>query len=62
MTVKFNAPWHHLKHAWVGVSYRPEFYSTIKNSYIRDSLQTIAQETEEDYLNLISVHHNFPSK
>ena len=62
MTIKFNAPWHHLKHAWVGASYRPEFYSTIKNSYIRDSLQTIAQETEEDYLNLISVLSQFSVK
>ena len=62
MTIKFNAPWHQLKHAWVGASYSPEFYSTIKNSYIRDSLQTIAQETEEDYLNLISVLSQFSVK
>ena len=62
MTIKFNAPWHQLKHVWVGASYLPEFYSTIKNSYIRDSLQKIARETEEDYLNLINVLTQFSIK
>ena len=62
MTINFNAPWHELKHAWVGASYLPDFYSPIKNSCIRDSLQKIAQETEEDYQNLISVLAKFSIK
>ena len=51
--VKFNAPWHDLKHTWVGSSYLPEFYEPVKNSKVRDSLQKIARETEEDYTNLV---------
>lgn len=47
--INFNAPWDPLKTCIVGRSYSAEFYSTIKNSKIRDSLQRIAQETEEDY-------------
>ena len=52
--VKFNAPWHDLKHTWVGSSYLPEFYEPVKNSKVRDSLQQIARETEEDYANLVN--------
>lgn len=50
--IKHYAPWHDLKHVWVGASYSPEFYEPVKNSKVRNSLQKIAQETEEDYLNL----------
>lgn len=53
-TIKFNAPWDPLKHTWVGASYRPEFYEPIKDTRIRDSLQKIAYETEEDYRVLIA--------
>jgi hypothetical protein len=52
--VQFNAPWHDLKHAWVGASYSPKFYEPVKNIKVRESLQKIARETEEDYLNLVS--------
>lgn len=52
--IKFNAPWHELKHVWVGASYSPAFYEPIRNHKIRDALQKIAQETEEDYKNLVS--------
>lgn len=45
----YNAPWHPLKKVCLGRSYTPEFYSGIKNSKIRDVLQRIARETEEDY-------------
>jgi len=55
---KFNAPWHTLKHAWVGSTYSTEFFQPIKNSKIRESLQKIVQETEEDYQNLIAVLKN----
>jgi hypothetical protein len=52
--IKFNAPWDTLQHTLVGRSYSTEFYEPIKNTRIRDSLQKIAQETEEDYKNIIS--------
>jgi hypothetical protein len=52
--VKFNAPWHDLKHVWVGASYLPEFYEPVKNNKVKDSLQRIARETEEDYTNLVN--------
>jgi hypothetical protein len=56
---KFNAPWHTLKHTWVGTTYRPEFFQPIRNTKIRESLQKIAEETEEDYQNLISTLKSF---
>lgn len=62
MTIKFNSPWDPLRHVWVGASYSPEFYSPIKNNFIKDSLQKIAQETEEDYQNLINVLEKFSIK
>ena len=57
--VKYNAPWHPLKHVCVGKSYAPEFYEPVKNTQVRDSLQKIARETEEDYQNLIKVLKDF---
>lgn len=53
-SIQYNAPWHQLEHVWVGRTYAPSFYETIKNTQVRDSLQTIAEETENDYQNLIS--------
>lgn len=55
ISCNFNAPWHPLRSCWVGSTYSPDFYEPIKNSRIRDSLQKIAQETEEDYQNLTQV-------
>jgi hypothetical protein len=60
--VNFNAPWHPLRHVWVGASYGPEFYAPIRNNQIRDCLQKIALETEEDYLNLIKTLKSFDIK
>jgi hypothetical protein len=57
--INFNAPWDPLKHVWVGSTYTPAFYEPIKNTQIRDSLQTIAAETEEDYQHLVSVLKSF---
>lgn len=57
--VNFNAPWDPLTNTIVGRSYGPEFYSPIKNSKIRDSLQKIASETEEDYQHLIATLQQF---
>jgi hypothetical protein len=53
--IKYNAPWHDLKHVCIGATYLPDFYEPVKNSQVRDSLQTIAIETAEDYDNLASV-------
>lgn len=52
--IKFNAPWHKLRHTWVGRCYGPNFFQPIKNGRVRDSLQKIARETEEDYENLVT--------
>lgn len=51
----YNAPWHRLRHICVGSTYGPEFYESVKNSKVRDSLQIIAKETVEDYDNLVRV-------
>ena len=53
--IRSNAPWHRLRHAWVGSCYPPEFFQPIKNIQVRESLQKISQETQEDYDNLVSV-------
>ena len=60
--INFNAPWDPLKHAWVGTSYSTKFYEPIKDHRVRDSLQKIASETEEDYLNLVNVLKSFNIK
>jgi hypothetical protein len=55
----FNAPWDPLRHVCVGAGYAPAFYEPIKNTFIRDSLQRIAEETESDYKNLIATLQQF---
>jgi hypothetical protein len=57
--INFNAPWHQLKNVVVGSTYDLNFYDPIKNLKIKESLQTIARETEEDYQNLIQVLKSF---
>ena len=46
--------WDPLKVCAVGRSYPPEFYSHIKNPKVRNVMERIAIETEEDYQKLIS--------
>ncbi len=46
--------WDPLKVCAVGRSYPPEFYSRIQNSKVRNVMERIAIETEEDYQKLIS--------
>jgi len=43
----------------VGRSYPPQFYDWIKNVRLRNLFERIAEETEEDFLNLIKVLQNF---
>lgn len=51
--------WDPLKVCAVGKSYSPEFYSFIENVRVRSVLETIAQETEEDYQKLIALLESF---
>lgn len=51
--------WDPLKVCAVGQSYPPEFYSFVKNTKARNALETIAQETEEDYQALIALLKSF---
>jgi len=60
--INYNAPWDTLTHVCVGATYSPDFYSPIKNSKIRESLQQIAIETEEDYINLTKTLESFDVK
>lgn len=51
--------WDPLKVCAVGRSYPPEFYSFVKNPKVRDVLERIAIETEEDYQKLINLLEKF---
>lgn len=57
--VKYHAPWHPLKKTVIGRCYSESFFNPIKNSKIRESLQKIARETEEDYVQIISTLQQF---
>jgi len=54
-----NQPWDPLQLCAVGKSYPPEYYSWIQVPHVRNLFEKIAQETEEDYLKLISVLTKF---
>ena len=51
--------WDPLKVCLVGRSYPPEFYSFIKNPKVRNVLERIAIETEEDYQKIITLLESF---
>jgi len=51
--------WDKLKTCIVGRSYPPEFYSYITNPRVRNVMERIAIETEEDYQKLISLLKSF---
>lgn len=57
--INYNAPWHDLKHVCVGATYSQNFFNPIKNTKVRESLQKIAHETEEDYQNLIAILESY---
>lgn len=50
-----HCQWQPLEEVWVGSTYSPEYYRDIKNSKIRDFLQKIARETQEDLDNLARI-------
>ena len=51
--------WDKLKVCIVGKSYPPEFYSYITNPRVRNVMERIAIETEEDYQKLIKLLESF---
>lgn len=59
MTYSVHQHWDPLRVCAVGRSYPPEFYSFIANSHVRDIMQRIAYETEEDFQKLIQVLESF---
>lgn len=59
MTYSVHQHWDPLRVCAVGRSYPPEFYHFIKNSHVRDIMQRIAYETEEDYQKLIQLLESF---
>lgn len=59
MTYSVHQHWDPLRVCAVGKSYPPDFYNFIKNSHVRDIMQRIAYETEEDYQKLIKVLESF---
>jgi len=54
--------WDKLKTCVVGQSYPPEFYSYITNPRVRNVMERIATETEEDYQKLIKLLESFDVK
>jgi len=54
--------WDKLKTCVVGQSYPPEFYSYITNPRVRNVMERIAIETEEDYQKLITLLKSFDVK
>jgi len=51
--------WDTLRACAVGISYPPEWYSYITNSKVRNVMERIATETEEDYQKLIAKLREF---
>ena len=55
MKVKGYNTYDPLKACMVGRTYAPSHFSHINNKKVKDTLFKILDETEEDYLNLVSV-------
>lgn len=55
MTYSVHQHWDPLDTCLVGKTYPPEFYSWIKNVKTRNRFESLAEETEEDYQNLIKL-------
>tara|TARA_B100001057_G_C22862449_1_gene955091 strand:- start:295 stop:1470 length:1176 start_codon:yes stop_codon:yes gene_type:complete len=58
MTYSVYQHWNTLKVCMVGKTYPPEFYSWIQNTQTRKTFEKLAEETEEDYQNLIVLLEN----
>lgn len=59
MTYSVHQHWDPLKVCAVGRTYPPEFYSFIENSRVRDVMERIAVQTEEDLQKLIALLKRF---
>jgi glycine amidinotransferase len=57
-----HQPWDPLRVCVVGRSYPPEFYAWIKVPHVRSLFERIAQETEEDFQNIIAKLQSFGVK
>ena len=57
--ISVHQHWDPLKVCAVGRSYPPHFYSRIKNTKVRNAMEKIAVETEEDYQKLINKLEEF---
>lgn len=62
MTYSVHQPWDPLQVCIVGRSWNPEFYSWITVPHVRHLFERIAEETEEDYQNLIAKLESFGVK
>jgi hypothetical protein len=62
MTYNVYQHWDPLKVCIVGRSYSPEFYQFIENTRVREVMERIARETEEDFQKLIGVLESFGVK
>lgn len=58
MSMAVYQHWDPLKVCIVGRSYPPEFYSWIQNQKTRQRFEKLAEETEQDYQNLIQLLEN----
>lgn len=59
MTWSVYQHWDPLQVCIVGRSWPPEYYSWIKSAHVRELFERIAQETEQDYVNLINKLEQF---
>jgi hypothetical protein len=59
MTYSVYQHWDPLQVCVVGRSYPPEFYNWIKVPHVRRLFETIAEETEQDYQNIIAKLESF---
>jgi hypothetical protein len=62
MTYSVHQHWDPLRVCLVGRSWHPEFYNWIKVPHVRHLFERIAEETEEDYQNLIAKLESFGVK
>jgi len=57
--LKVYQPWDPLKTCIVGRSYPPEFFSWVKNTKARTALETVAEQSEEDFQLIIKKLQEF---
>jgi hypothetical protein len=62
MTYSVHQHWDPLRVCLVGRSWNPEFYNWIKVPHVRHLFERIAEETEQDYQNLIAKLESFGVK